>query len=85
MQNESFHYYGTSAAEWKVSNDIRELIAHFERSSFPYAIYFVPVDIAADYAIKYYVPQVDGVFCVANITPAAADERKAFGWSKKAA
>lgn len=80
-----YHYYGTSSAEWKTSDDLREVIAHFEKSHFPYALYYVPVPQESDYQIKFYAPQVEGTFCIGEFFPAKAEERKAFGWSKKAA
>lgn len=71
---DAHHYYATSAAEWKVADDLRDLINWMERSPYPYTVYFVPLDIDADYEIRYYTPQVEGLFCIGNFEPRKASK-----------
>ena len=70
--HDTYHYFASSVAEWKVDTDLRDLIKWMERSSYPYTIYFVPVDIEENYPIKYYTPQVEGVFCIGQFEPRKA-------------
>lgn len=76
MQNETYHYFGSSAAEWKTAEDLRDLINWFERSAFPYTLYLVPLDIDADYTIQYYAPRVEGTLCIGNFEPKKENIRR---------
>ena len=55
-----FHIYGANCYEYFVSEDIQEVIKWFEKQKVMYSLYYVPVPIAANYEINFYVPQVDG-------------------------
>jgi hypothetical protein len=55
-----FHIYGSSVAEWKTSESIHEVIEWFERSHYPYSLFYVPLPNDAEYEIRHYAPQVEG-------------------------
>ena len=60
------HYYATSAAEWKVDNDINKLVKFMEKAGYPFVVIFVPLPIAADYKIEGYAPVVEGCVLLAE-------------------
>jgi hypothetical protein len=60
MSKQVFHFFATSAAEWHIDSDIKRLIKFMDKQGFEYGLWYVPVDINADYEIKYFVPQVEG-------------------------
>jgi hypothetical protein len=59
MQNH--HFYGSNVAEWKTSDNLVEVIDHFQKDAFlPYSIWLVPLEADAHYQIRRYAPDVDG-------------------------
>ena len=57
---QNFHIFGSSIAEWKVSEDIHEVIAFMSRSKYPYSLFYVPLPVDAEYEIRHYAPQAEG-------------------------
>ena len=59
-QHHHGHFFVSSAAEWRTGRDPAELIRAAMRDDYPFALWFVPVDMDADYYIKNYAPEVEG-------------------------
>ena len=55
-----FHFYASSVGEWKVSNDIGELIATMKKDRLDFVLWKVPGDKSIPYQIKYFTPMIDG-------------------------
>jgi hypothetical protein len=62
------HYFASSVAEWRVSDDLEGLIKYFKSEDFPFVIWHIPLDIHADYKINGYVPDVYERTVIANYT-----------------
>lgn len=63
------HFYASSFCTWKTDPDMRNVINHMEKEGHQYTLWYVPTDHDANYEIKYYAPQVDGVFVISTFTP----------------
>lgn len=81
-QNEiqDFHFFASSVATWVTTTDTRtlpEMIELMEKEGYPYSVFLVPGSWDADYEIKWYVPQVEGVAMVGTYTPKKSRAKKA--------
>jgi len=56
--NQQFHFFASSHYDWRINNDIRKLIKEMDKLKNPYALFYVPLSIDADYEINNYVPQI---------------------------
>lgn len=54
------HFFASSIAEWKVDTDPGKLITFFKRERYDFSLWYVPVEVSAEYQINYYAPQVEG-------------------------
>ena len=54
------HFYASSCAEWRVSNDLDDLIKSMKRDGYQFNLFYVPVPKDAAYKIRCYAPQVPG-------------------------
>lgn len=59
-KNERFHFFASSIAEWSVNKNIDDLIKHMVKAGFPFAVWYVPTNVTAEYGIQGYTPQVEG-------------------------
>ncbi len=55
------HFYATSIARWKVSDNIGALIDAFRKDGYDFSIWYVPLPLDASYKIEEYRPKVDGL------------------------
>jgi len=53
-----YHYYATSLSTWKTDTDLFKLMKVMNEDTLPYVIFLVPVNINAEYMIKYFAPMV---------------------------
>ena len=67
QETQQFHFFGCNSWEWKVSNDLFEIVSWFSNQKYgskriPYSIWYVPLpkNLEFPYAIDMYAPQVDG-------------------------
>ncbi len=66
---QAFHFFATSAAEWRVDTDIRAITRIMDKSGLEYGVWFVPADIKADYEISQYRPIVEGSVFLGKYQP----------------
>ena len=66
---QAFHFFATSAAEWRVDTDIRAITRVMDKSGFEYGVWFVPADIKADYEISQFRPVVEGAVFLGKYQP----------------
>ena len=59
-KNERFHFFASSIAEWSVNKNIDDLIKHMVKAGFPFAVWYVPTHVTAEYEIHSYTPDVEG-------------------------
>ena len=59
-KNERFHFFASSIAEWSVNKNIDDLIKHMKKAGFPFAVWYVPTHVTAEYEIHSYTPDVEG-------------------------
>jgi len=57
-KKQSFHFYASSHYDWRINNDIRQLIKEMDKLKNPYALFYIPLPIDADYEINFYIPQI---------------------------
>lgn len=64
MKNNNFHFYASSFAYWRTSDNIQELIKTMdklsEKGKYPYVLFYIPLPSDAEYKINNYVPQIEG-------------------------
>jgi len=53
------HWYATSAAEWRVGDNLETLLAYMKRQGYPFNVFRVSLPLDAEYRIEEYTPQVD--------------------------
>lgn len=58
MKDNDFHFFASSAMEWRTNKDIRKLIKTMDSFKQPYALFYIPLPDDAEYKINNYVPQV---------------------------
>lgn len=58
------HYYASSVAEWRTSENIKDLTKIMDKAKFPYVLWLVPVPESAHYEIRGYEPQVPGAVAI---------------------
>jgi hypothetical protein len=54
------HFFATSFCEWKVDEDIREVIKYMEKQKYPYNLWMIPLEEKENYNIEDFTPQVEG-------------------------
>lgn len=54
------HFFASSAAQWRSSYDLGDLIARMKTAGLPFNVYMVPGPESADYRIEWFAPQVEG-------------------------
>jgi hypothetical protein len=57
---EPFHFFASSVAEWRTSENLDELIATMKKLEYPFNLFFVPIAATAEYEIRQYSPRVEG-------------------------
>lgn len=72
---EKGHFFASSAAEWKTSHDVREVINHMEKDTFGYNLFFVPLPASAEYKISQFQPVVDGLVYLGFYQPRKAGKQ----------
>ena len=60
------HFYASSIASWRVSEDLETLIKDMKREGYSFAVVMVPLPIEADYEITSYMPNVEGCVLLAE-------------------
>lgn len=56
----SFHFYASSIGEWRVSEDLEDLIKGMKRSRLDFTLWKIPGDKTdSRYEIEHYVPMVE--------------------------
>jgi hypothetical protein len=65
-KDNTHHFFVTSMAEWKVGYDLETLIKYFKKSKYTFAVYLVPGTTDANYEIKMYQPDVEGLVWLAT-------------------
>lgn len=66
-----FHFYASSVAQWATTTDTRdlsELIELMNKDGYTYNLFRVPGSHIAEYEIKMYQPQVEGVEWLGTFT-----------------
>jgi hypothetical protein len=58
-QEQQFHFFASSVAEWKTDTSIFDLIKTMDKAKLNYSLWYIPRPANAMYAIKMYTPQVD--------------------------
>jgi len=56
-----FHFYGSSVAEWKTSDNIQDVINYLKPAKLPFSLWLVPLPDDAPYEINFYQPKVEGI------------------------
>jgi hypothetical protein len=69
-----FHFFASSASEWRVASDIRSLIKLMDKLGDPYRIWYVPLDIVAYYDIENYRPVVDNLVYLGRHDPKGGEQ-----------
>lgn len=54
------HYFASSLGQWKVSEDLDELIKQMKANGMSFVVYLVPLPLGADYEIRSYAPDAPG-------------------------
>jgi hypothetical protein len=60
---DQFHFYASSIADWRTTNetrDLRALLKIMDKFGYDYNLFFVPLPPASSYKIKRYAPEVEG-------------------------
>lgn len=60
------HFYASSVAEWKTSQNPETLIAAMRAGGLAFQLWWVPVPIDAPYRIKFYKPDVPDAVALAS-------------------
>jgi hypothetical protein len=74
-----FHFYASSVAQWATTTDKRDLPALLDlmnKDGCSYNLFRVPVPHTADYEIRMYQPQVEGVEWLGTFTAPKKKARK---------
>jgi hypothetical protein len=56
-----FHFYACNAGTWRVDNDVVNLIKEMKTDKLGFTLNYVPLPIDANYEIRFYTPQVEGL------------------------
>lgn len=79
MQDKNeFHFFASSIATWGTTNeerDLLELLEIFRKEGFPFSLFKVPGPWTADYAIRFYAPQVEGAELLGTFEPKRKKKR----------
>lgn len=65
----SFHYLVTNVFEWRSGTDLHKLMKEMDKQEQTYWVWYVPGEEASTYAIRFYQPQVEGSFVLAEVEP----------------
>jgi hypothetical protein len=63
----TFHYLVTNPFEWQSGDDLHELMKGFDKKGYTYWVWYVPGNEKAAYEIRFYQPQVEGSFVLAQV------------------
>jgi hypothetical protein len=64
----TFHYLVTNPFEWESGDDLHELMQRFDKKGYTYWVWYVPGDkTQTAYEIRFYQPQVEGSFVLAQV------------------
>jgi hypothetical protein len=62
MREQNFHFFASSAVNWRTNDNVKELIKTMdnlsEKNKYPYVLFYMPLPLDAEYKIDNYVPQV---------------------------
>ena len=64
-----FHYLANNVFEWRSGTDLHALMKEFDKQKHTYWVWYVPGPEASTYAIRFYQPQVEGCFVLAQVEP----------------
>lgn len=54
------HFFAANLGMWEASYDLATLVNKFLAEGYPFLVYLVPGTIDSEYAIEFFVPQVEG-------------------------
>lgn len=58
--NAPTHFFASSVASWKVSENLDELLASMKKDGYPFNLFKIPLPITENYKIINYSPNVEG-------------------------
>jgi hypothetical protein len=80
MIMKDFHFFAANAFEWLVTQpdrrELPDLVAHMEKQGHPWALWQVPGEWDALYAIEWYRPKVKGAVYLGSFKPKKVREAK---------
>lgn len=62
------HFYATSICQWKVSENMEELVSAMKKDGFIFVVFWVPLPVDAEYEINSFSPDVKGCVKIAEYT-----------------
>jgi uncharacterized protein with von Willebrand factor type A (vWA) domain len=69
-----FHFFASSALEWRIHSNIKSLIKLMDKLGDQYRIWYVPLDITAPYDIENYRPVVDNLVYLGRHDPKGGEQ-----------
>lgn len=63
----NFHFLVTNVFEWRTGTDLHALMKAMDKQKKTYWVWYVPGEETSSYAIRFYQPQVEGSFVLAEV------------------
>jgi hypothetical protein len=70
-----FHYLLTNVFEWVSGTDLHALMKTMDKKGYTYWVWYVPGDSTSAYEIRFFQPQVEGSFVLAEVEKKAKAKR----------